>query len=286
MERNEKIILYFDLRTPNSAYKFLLDFLGMTGEDFVMDYIVKCNKDFETFWRKQFDRLEAVNVTDIRIMAFHITATQDECAEMKKHGLINLQKVLSGDTQLKALLSNYGITFNIPKRIIIANDKAININYDDYRGRFGLSQYEKAISAVAHRIYYDYLVNGFMSNDDVFNYGTDIHKRPEFFIQLVNLFPQLKEVEQQWIEQSKSYKITFFAYPDQIQPFSFVLDNTDDPPFSDWIDLSIEQQLKKQLLSYSIDRAFRWGREETFLYIKDDIDIPPTQIISYEEIHE
>lgn len=268
------------------AYKFLLDFLGITGEDFIMDYIVECNKDFETFWRKHFDKLESVDITDIRIMAFHITATQDECAEIKENGLKNLQKVLSEDTRLKELLANYDIAFDISERTVAVKDKVININYDDYRDKFRLSQYEKNISAVAHRLYYDYLVNGFMSNDNVFNYGTEIHKRPEFFIQLVKLFPQLKEAEQKWIEQSKSYKITFFAYVEQIQPFCFELNNIQDPPFNDWIDLSVNQRLKKQLLSYSIDRAFRWGRDETFLYIKDDIDIPPEQIVSYEEIHE
>lgn len=268
------------------AYKFLLDFLDIAGEDFIMDYIVECNKDFETFWRKHFDRLESVDISSLRIMAFHITATQDECTEIKENGLKNLQKVLSEDTRLKSFLANYDIAFNIPRRTVTAKDKVININYDDYRGKFRLSQYEKSISAVAHRIYYDYLVNSFMSNDNVFDYGTEIHKRPEFFIQLIKLFPQLKEAEQKWIEQSKSYKITFFAYPEQIQPFSFELDNIEDPPFDDWSDLSVQQRLKKQLLSYSIDRAFRWGRDETFLYIKDNIDIPPEQIVSCEEIHE
>lgn len=203
-----------------------------------------------------------------------------------RNGYINLQKVLSKDTKLKELLASYGITFDIPKRTVTAKDKVININYDNYRDKFRLSQYEQSISAVAHRLYYDYLVNGFMSNDDVFNYGTEIHKRPEFFLQLIKLFPQLKEAEQKWIEQSKSYKITFFAYIEQIQPFCFELYNLRDPPFDDWSDLSIEQRLKKQLLSYSIDRAFKSGRDETFLYIKDDVDIPPEQIISYEEIHE
>lgn len=274
------------MRTHDSAYKFLLDFLDTTGEDLIMDYIVECNKDFETFWKKHFERLETVDIADLRIIAFHITATQDECAEIKESGLINLQKVLSKDTKLKELLASYGITFDIPKRTVTAKDKVININYDNYRDKFRLSQYEQSISAVAHRLYYDYLVNGFMSNDDVFNYGTEIHKRPEFFLQLVELFPQLKEAEQKWIEQSKSYKITFFAHIEQIQPFCFELDNLRDPPFDDWSDLSIEQRLKKQLLSYSIDRAFRWGRNETFLYIKNDIDIPSEQILSYEEIHE
>lgn len=274
------------MRTHDSAYDFLLDFLDITGEDLIMDYIVDCNKDFETFWKKHFERLEAVDITDLRIIAFHIAATQDECAEIKESGLINLQKVLSKDTKLKELLESYGITFNIPKRTITAKGKVINVNYDNYRDKFRLSQYEQSVNAVAHRLYYDYLVNGFMSNDDVFNYGTEIHKRPEFFLQLVELFPQLKEAEQKWIEQSKSYKITFFAHIEQIQPFCFELDNLRDPPFDDWSDLSIEQRLKKQLLSYSIDRAFKSGRDETFLYIKDDVDIPPEQIVSYEEIHE
>jgi len=93
------------------AYKFLLDFLGIAGEDFIMDYIMECNKDFETFWRKHFDRLESVDISSLCIMAFHITATQDECTEIKENGLKNLQKVLSEDTQLKSFFSKLRYCF-------------------------------------------------------------------------------------------------------------------------------------------------------------------------------
>ena len=123
-----------------------------------MDYIVECNKDLETFWKEHFERLETVDITDLRIIAFHITATQDECAEIKESGLINLQKVLSKDTKLKELLASYDSTFDIPTRTITAMDRVINISYD-----------HQSRSAVARRLYYDYLVNGFMSNDEVFN---------------------------------------------------------------------------------------------------------------------
>lgn len=135
--------MYFDLRTHELAYKFLLDFLGMTGEDFNMDYIVECNKNFEIFWQKHFDTLESIDIRNLRIMAFHITATQDECAEIKENGLKNLQKVLSEDTRLKEILASYGIAFNILERTVVVKNKVININYDDYREKFRLSQYEK-----------------------------------------------------------------------------------------------------------------------------------------------
>jgi len=69
-----------------------------------------------------------------------------------------------------------------------------DIDYERYRGRYDLSEQEQNIEGVAHRIYYGFCVDGFMVNDDVFNYGTDIHNRPEFILNLVKLFPSLKSI--------------------------------------------------------------------------------------------
>lgn len=277
----------FDIRTPDTAYFFLLDFLKMNGEEFIDEHHINCEADYELFWDRNFDRIDQVDISGLRFIGFHITSNWDNCAEIRAKGLMDLKRVLSEETSLNHLLRSHGIVFDIVRKLVYENGKEIDIDYNKFihRNRFSLSEYEEKIMKVAHRVYYDYLVNGFYTNDNVFGYGTQIHERPEFFIELTNLFPQLQKAEHYWKTNSRSYKITFFAYLNQLAPFSFDLNNLNDPPFDDWYDLTMEQRLKKQMLRFAIERAFE-NLSEQYMYIKNGIGIPPDQIISYEEITE
>lgn len=275
--------MIFDLRTTQSAFEFVQSFMSMSSTEFIVDYLINCERDFDQFWKKHFKEIDAIGIDDLKIFAFHVTATSDHCEEIKLNGLINLQAVLSTNTRLKHMLEECGIIFDIKEKRIIANGRLIDIDYEKYRGRFDLSPFEEKIERLAHRLYYDYCVNGFLVNDNIFDYGTDIHKRPEFFIQLKAIFPHLTKAENIWEKLSKPYKVHFYATIDQIAPFCFDLNTDSDPPFDDWTDLSFEQRLKKRLLSYAIDRSY--GDLGTqFLYIRDDHSIPPCQIISIEEL--
>jgi hypothetical protein len=278
----------FDIRTFDTAYYSLLDLLQMTGQEFVEEYYINCEADFTQLWDRHFTQINQIDISHIRFIGFHVTSNWDNCAEIRENGLRDLQKVLSEDTALSRLLRSYNIEFDIGQKVIRSNGQPINIDYDMILqvNRFDLSDYEESIKSVAHRVFYDYLVNGFYTNDNIFGYGTGIHERPEFFINLVQLFPSLSEAETFWKKQSKSYKITFFAYFDQLAPFSFDMNNLDDPPFEDWLDLTEEQRAKKQMLWMALDRAFNHSTTEEYMYIKDGTSIPPEQIISYEEISE
>lgn len=39
----------FDITTPDLAYEWLQEILGISGEDIIRDYILKCNKDLDCF---------------------------------------------------------------------------------------------------------------------------------------------------------------------------------------------------------------------------------------------
>ena len=278
----------FDIRTIDAAYYSLLGLLQMTDMEFVQEYYINCESDFMQLWGRHFTQLDQINLSHIRFIGFHITSNWDNCAEIRENGLMDLQKVLSKDTALSRLLRSYNIEFDIAQKVVRSNGQAIDIDYDrilqaDY---FPQSDYAESVESVAHRIYYDYLINGFYANDNIFGYGTGIHKRPEFFINLVQLFPFLSEAETVWERQSKSYKITYFAYFNQLAPFSFDMNNLNDPPFEDWFDLTEEQRAKKQMLQMAINRAIERLPIVEYMYIKDGTSIPPEQIISYEEISE
>ena len=86
----------FDLRTCNSAFDFILDLLQMKSNEYVEELIMNSGNDFEVFWERNIDRIAKVNVHDIKVMAFHVLGSLDQCEEIKKNGLKNLQMVLSG----------------------------------------------------------------------------------------------------------------------------------------------------------------------------------------------
>lgn len=81
---------------------------------------------------------------------------------------------------LNRVLRDNGVIIDVKSKKLYYNGNLFDIDYEKYRGRYDLNEQEQNIEGVAHRIYYDFCVDGFMVSDDVFNYGTDIHKRPEF----------------------------------------------------------------------------------------------------------
>ncbi|WP_205087639.1 hypothetical protein [Veillonella magna] len=158
-----------------------------------------------------------------------------------------------------------------------------DIDYEKYRNHHFLTGLDEKLDRVAHRVYYDFCVNGFMANDNVYNYGTNIHERPEFLMTLGEVFPQAQKVENFWRSKAKSYRVDFFVTVDQVHRFNFELDEYRDPPYEDWDELDDEMKLKKWMLSHVIDRAHD-DLGMTTLYIKDDVTIPANQIISVIEI--
>lgn len=89
-----------------------------------------------------------------------------------------IQEVLKRDTVISRALGHYGIFFDIENRILHCNGEKYDIDYEKYRSRHFLSGLDEKLDRIAHRVYYDYCVNGFLLNDDVLDYGTSIHERP------------------------------------------------------------------------------------------------------------
>lgn len=234
----------FDLRTCDAAYYFVLDFMGMTPDEYITEKIINCENDFETFWNRNIERIKSVDISRLRLMAFHVVGSLDECREIKENGLMNLQMVLSEETTLKRLLEKAGVKFDILIKLVSCNGKSYDIDYEKYKGQHFLIGIDEKLDRVSHRIYYDFCVNGFMANDNVFNYGTNIHERPEFLMTLGELFPQAEKVESFWRTKAKSYRIDFYATVDQVHRFNFELDEYRDPPYEDWFELDDDMKLK------------------------------------------
>lgn len=268
--------IYFDVTSPDNAYGFLLDILDLKSEELVMEYLVECGRDIDLFLERNGHRLDDLNLQDVHFVAFHVTASLDDCQEIKASGIRDLQYVLSHNTILSRLLKRGDINFDIENRIMCVNGRDFDIDYEHYRGRRFLTPEEKRLDSIAHRIYYDFCVDGFWANDDIEGYGTDIHERPEFISKLIKISPKAKCLDDFWRDKSNPYKIFFYATLDQIHKFTFDLEKNFDPYTEDE-----QEAIKNWMLRKAIDQAFDPGGEH-FIYIRDYQHIPPEQIIKCE----
>lgn len=121
----------YDLRTCDSAYYFLLNFMDMTPDEYITELVIECENRFERFWERNIDRISDVDISDLRIMAFHVVGALDECKEIRENGLMNLQEVLKRDTVISRALGHYGIFFDIENRILHCNGEKYDIDYEN-----------------------------------------------------------------------------------------------------------------------------------------------------------
>ena len=273
----------FDLRTTDSAYSFVQNILGMTSEQFSHHYIIECNSDYEQLWKKQYKQMKHIDSSRIRIWSFHVTGSLDKCSSIRKEGLHNLQHAISTDSIMSRMFRKYGLEFDIENKVMHFEGKEYSVDYDRYRNHCNLYEKDECLSKIAYRLYEDYCVNGFMCNDDFRSYGFDVCIRPEFILDLVNMFPQLSKLDLEWRRNSESYKINFFTYINQLERYTLELDEYRDPPYVVWNNLEDNDKALKWMLGHAIARSFD-ELSDTYLYVKSDLCVPPEQIYNCEKI--
>lgn len=103
--------MVYDITSSNSAYEWVLQVLGITGEEFIEKYIVDFQKDAEEFMEHYFEKIEAININELEIVALHVTSNSDECKAIRKSGICDLKKVLSESSELKSFLEEKDVLF-------------------------------------------------------------------------------------------------------------------------------------------------------------------------------
>ena len=217
--------------------------------------------------------LDTIDIFNVRFIAFHVTASLDNCQEIKDNGIRDLQYVLSHNTKLSQELNQCGIKFDIDNRIMFIDGTEYNIDYDYYIEKWNKTDLEENLDSVAHRVFYDYCVDGFIFNDNIKNYGTEIHKRPEFINKLICISPNARRLDDFWKDNSTPYKVIFFANINQIHKFTFDDLPKNYEPYSE----SEITYIKKWMLRNAIDRAFSNCFDDKYIYIRDYEYIPPEQ---------
>lgn len=269
--------MIFDLRTCESTMEFLYELTGINLCDFTNEFLDESDGDFEKFWNRNFANVKSVEISDIKVAAFHVLGSLDDCSEIKTNGLKNLQEVLSSDTILSRKIKESGIVFDLERKIVSCGERTYNIDYEYYRKSICHEEIDEVLDEIAYRFFYDYCISGFIVNDNIYSYLSHVHERPEFLMTLSKLFEEAKELERYWKQHSVPYKVDFCINIEQIERFTFSLDEQE-PPFEGWSDLDDSMKIKKWMLSKTVDRLNN-RISELYIYVNDKV-IPPEQIIS------
>lgn len=54
---------------------------------FISNYVLECNNDFDVFFVKHLDEIEAMDINQLELVLIHVTTNGNDCTEIRKNGL-------------------------------------------------------------------------------------------------------------------------------------------------------------------------------------------------------
>ena len=269
--------MIYDITSSDNAYNWVLEFFDINDNELIEQYILECNSDYDVFIDKQLEKVKQWDLETTDFAVIHVTSSDNECEDIKQNGIINLQEVLSKDTKLKKIFSEYGIQFDINEKLMIIGDKKYNVDYDYYKNICDSHEIEhyKNLKKISRRLYFDAQINGFFFSNDVKRYGTCIHEKPEFMECFHNFLDNISDMERKWKETSCGYKIKYKSKFNEFAWYSFY-----DYEYSFYDDGENNRlQLKKKLIKYALDICYSKSISDIVAYMKLETQIKNEQIL-------
>ena len=268
--------MYYDITNPNASYDWLHETLQIKRGEFVETYIIECNNDFDTFYDKYRSVIDKIDIENLEIVAFHVTSCDDECAEIKRYGLRNLQWVLDNDTNLNRFLKEYNISFDIKRKQMRIQDMVYDVDFEKYIDLDLLSKRKEQLYWIGQKIYYDFQINAFLFCKDIYDYST-IHDAPEFLYTLSRLNELTRGIDTKWKEGCKPYVIKFKSKLKNFAHFTFYGNEKEynEDRRENW------HILRRLLISRAVESAFNDSASQIFAYMKPDTVVVPENILEY-----
>lgn len=267
--------MIFDISTPDSAWNFVKELFNVSGSEFIDDYAVECGADYDVYWDKHLEYIKSINIDNMWYKALHVTSSIDGCQEIRTEGIKGLKAVLSEENSFSELLKENGIIFDLKAKILFVDDETYNMDYCALCNQSMVTQKDRYLKEIARRINVDSQINAFFAVDSIENYGTEIHHRPEFLMDITNFLPHKRNIEKIWIRKSEGYVVTYLAQFKDFAQFTFSISDEEHDKDTDSV-----LRLKKWLIEIAISRAHSSiATDQVFAYMEKDIIIKPNQII-------
>ena len=268
--------MHYNLTNPDASYYWLHEALQIRQGELIETYVIECNNDFDTFYEKYCPLIDKIDVENMEVVAFQVTTCNDECAEIKKNGLRNLQWVLSNDTALCRFLKEHNISFDIESKLMYIGGNAYGVDYEKYMNLDVISRRKEQLHKIGHKIYYDFQINAFLFCKDIYDYST-IHEAPEFLYTLSSLNDTTKGIDTKWKNLCKPYVV---KYKSKLKDFAYFTFYGNEREYNEdrrdnW------RELRKLLMSRAVESAFGNSASQIFAYMKSDIIVAPENILEY-----
>ncbi|CEH28314.1 hypothetical protein AM501_05245 [Aneurinibacillus migulanus] len=267
----------YDITTYEASLDSLSRLTNRSGND-IKNYIILNGQNYsvsnflEEFTIDKDQLLEK----DIWLTSLHVTTNNDNCASLKKHGLLNLQEAVLLNTPLNYYLKEHNITFDLERKIVQHNNKIYDIS-KEFSG-FSYDKKERALDFIVFKLFEDYQLNGFFSYDNVLTYGGYVNRRPEFLYNLAELL-NLPNLEYDWVKNNRCYVIKFIAPINDYTDWNFI--NKSELKYLDQnqIELKKREWIITETLSNIYNGFFHRTVKKSYSYIHPNKIIPYSNFI-------
>lgn len=282
--------ILFDGTNPCTIQLSIANALQMNIDEFVRSFVdfytsnIDCLDELpsDSFFKYLKDTDKGIESDRIRIdkvFLFHKTSVIDGGKSILEKGLLNPREVILGYSPLSNYLKSKGIQFLVKEGIPYINkDGVINVVKEHNSPH---SRIERAERNIRHRLLNDRCINGYLFLDGALNERDYQHikNKSEFFNMLDTWMPRTCD---EWVKNSTSY----------------ILKSEVD---IGWLDISneytSEQLSQNEKAIYILEKALYcvikhtrstfknedWSAPIEYLYLHQDLSIPPKSIIEFIE---
>ncbi|MEN1990224.1 hypothetical protein [Paenibacillus hubeiensis] len=199
----------FDMTNRDALMQSLCNYFGLSEEQIKDLVLINDDVSLELFCETNDIMEEQLKRTDLYIASYHSTTNMDQCASIQKLGLLNLREALTQDTPLAKYIQEHGVIFDLENITVSRHGTVFDLrkNYVGVR-----DSPDRAKDHVAFKLYEDHQINGFLCSDDVLRYGGYVDRRPEFLMNVGQLFKdQRLETDWERDQERRSYVLKFIA---------------------------------------------------------------------------
>lgn len=267
----------FDMTSREALMHSLCSYFGLSEEQ-IEDFILM-NKDIslELFFHTNDIKEEQLNRPDIYVASYHSTTNMDCCASIQRLGLLNLRETIRQDTPLVRYFREHGVIFDLDNKTICRNGTM----YDLRKDYVGIANQNRAKDFVAYKLYEDHQINGFLYTENVLDYGGYVHQRPEFLMNVAELFKDQRLVlDWENDPMRQAYVLKFIAPLSDYNPATFSIHRevVAEKSLEKIEEMKVHGLLTTALRTLS--DCMTWGRvREDISFLNGDAYVPPQNIV-------
>ncbi|OME78605.1 hypothetical protein BK120_22980 [Paenibacillus sp. FSL A5-0031] len=268
----------FDMTNREALIQSLCSYFGLSEEQ-VEDFVLM-NEDvsLELFCQTYDIVEEQLNRPALYIASYHSTTNMDRCASIQTLGLLNLRETIRQDTPLARYLRERGVMFDLDNKTVCCHGNVFDLR----KKHVGVvDSRNRAKDFVAYKLYEDHQINGFLCTDDVLDYGGYVNLRPEFLMNVAELFKDSR-LESDWKRDPKrqAYVLKYIAPLSDYNPSTFSIHRE---VVAQKSPEEVEEMKVQGLLTTALRTLFNsmvWGTvSEDISYLNGDAVVPPQNII-------